>query len=59
VVQVPGFTGATAIAAGHFFSIALGADGNIYGLGGNGSGELGDTPGSCPTRTLDCSYPTP
>jgi alpha-tubulin suppressor-like RCC1 family protein len=59
VVQVPGFTGATAIAAGHYFSLALGADGTVYGLGENAYGELGDTPGSCPTRTLDCSAPTP
>lgn len=47
--QVAGFTGVTAVSAGTNHTLALKADGTIWGWGGNTSGQLGEvtTTGSC------------
>lgn len=43
---LPGGVKATAVAAGSSFSLALGADGAVYGAGTNGSGQLTSAYGS-------------
>ncbi|HLY08330.1 MAG TPA: RCC1 repeat-containing protein [Planctomycetota bacterium] len=40
-VQVPGIAGAVSVAAGRFFSLALLADGTVWGWGEGDSGQLG------------------
>jgi alpha-tubulin suppressor-like RCC1 family protein len=41
-VLLPAGVTATAIAAGDYFSLALGSDGNVYAWGDNGVGQLGN-----------------
>ncbi len=53
--QVSGISGAVAIAAGNFFSLALLSDGTIKAWGANGSGQLGD--GTQTNRTTPYTVP--
>ena len=46
--KVSGLGKAVAIAAGQQFSLALLADGTVWGWGYNGLGQLGTTAGTCP-----------
>ena len=46
---VPGLTGVTAVATGHYHSLALRSDGSIWTWGLNANGQLGD--GSTTNRT--------
>ena len=41
-IQVPGLIGVVAISAGSFHTLALKADGTVWGWGDNGVGQLGD-----------------
>jgi alpha-tubulin suppressor-like RCC1 family protein len=40
-IQIPGFSNITAVSAGQWFSMALGSNGQVYGLGTGTSGQLG------------------
>ena len=40
--QASGLNHVTAIAAGDYYSLALGADGTVWAWGDNGYGQLGD-----------------
>ncbi|HEX8284916.1 MAG TPA: S8 family serine peptidase [Pyrinomonadaceae bacterium] len=51
--QVPGVTGAVAVAAGGGHSLALKSDGTVWAWGGNGSGQVGN--GSYTERSPDAS----
>ncbi len=41
-IQISAFTDVTAVAAGHYHSIALKTDGTVWAWGGNDYGQLGD-----------------
>jgi alpha-tubulin suppressor-like RCC1 family protein len=41
-IQVPGFTGATSVAAGYYHSLVLKADGTVWAWGKGGYGQLGN-----------------
>ena len=57
-VQATGLTGATAVAGGHFHSLALKTDGTVWAWGFNGAGQVGDgttAPRTTPVRAGDLS----
>ena len=58
-VPVSGLTGATAVAAGRFFSVALRQDGTVVAWGYDGFGELGDGKAGEATDSQDSDVPVP
>ena len=52
---ISGFTGAVAVAAGSYHSLALRSDGTVWGFGYNGYGQLGD--GTTTNRILPVQIP--
>jgi len=62
-IQVPNFTGATAISQSFFSSMALKSDGTVWAWGNNGSGEVGNdtiigVAVNIPTQVVNSADPT-